>query len=492
MSLALTAAPARPVPLPARARRGARAGELLLADVLDREARAPQGRIAVVVRLSRLPPPGPRPYHRRVARALLEDCAQRHGGQVLQLSTGDLVLLAPPPPAHQADPSGSPLALPGLITRLLHMDEQGPEPAAFAVTLAEGAARLQALLEDTSTPQVEEEAVARPRNPFAGRLSPGFAPLAADAVSRLLSGSMAELLQRRAVARLPGRGEPAALMHTVHQMLAVDSAQLAARLAHRPDGNVQAGADLPADPWLSRHIEAELGRAVLALLRQAWGSGTPSDAAPRPGAPPLLLRLPLAVLAGPEFAAFAALPHGASKPAIAIAIAEAAADATAFDTVRAMLREAGMTLVLDGLTHHALVLARPEMLEPDFVALAWSTALPRLADARREEVAEAVARIGAARLVLTGADSEPALRWGRGRGIQLFQGTHVDAMLAATRQLSCPHAAVCGLRACTQRAIAATAVGRAGCARPDLLDGLGVAGMLLKASANGHAARGLT
>jgi DNA-binding winged helix-turn-helix (wHTH) protein len=93
MSLALTAAPARPVPLPTRARRGARAGELLLADVLEREARAPQGRIAVVVRLSRLPPPGPRPYHRRVARALLEDCAQRHGGQVLQLCTGQLEAL---------------------------------------------------------------------------------------------------------------------------------------------------------------------------------------------------------------------------------------------------------------------------------------------------------------------------------------------------------------------------------------------------------------
>jgi hypothetical protein len=137
-----------------------------------------------------------------------------------------------------------------------------------------------------------------------------------------------------------------------------------------------------------------------------------------------------------------------------------------------MLRAAGLPLVLDGLTHHALVLARPEMLEPDLVALAWSSALPRLADARREEVAAAIARIGPARMLLTGADSEPALRWGRAMGIQLFQGAHVDAMLAATRQLSCPHASVCGLRACTQRALAATAVGRAGCARPDLLDGV--------------------
>lgn len=484
MSLALTAAPARPVPLPTRPRRGARAGELLLADVLEREARAPQGRIAVVVRLSRLPPPGPRPYHRRVARALLEDCAQRHGGQVLQLSGGDLVLVAPPPP-RQADAAGGPLAMPGLIARLLHMEEQGAEPAAFAVTLAEGADRLRTLLDDTTTPHVEEEAVARPRNPFAGRLSPGFAPLAPDAVTRLLSGSTAELLQRHAVARLPARGESAALVRTTHQMLAVDAAQLAARLAHR-DGHAQAGAELPADPWLARHIDAELGRAVLVLLRQAWGSGTPADAAPRPGAAPLLLRLPLGVLASEDFAAFAALPHGPARPAVAVSMAEAAADARGFAATRAMLRAAGMALVLDGLTHHALVLARPEALEPDLVALAWSSALTRLADARRAEVADAVARIGPARLLLTGADSEPALRWGRALGVQLFQGAHVDAMLAATRQLACPHAAVCGLRACTQRAIAATAVGRAGCARPDLLDGLDAAGTLPQAIAEAH------
>jgi hypothetical protein len=483
MSLALTPAPARPVPLPARPRRGARAGELLLADVLEREARAPQGRIAVVVRLSRLPPPGPRPYHRRVARALLEDCAQRHGGQVLQLNAGDLVLVAPAPP-RTADPAGGPLAMPGLLARLLHIEEQGAEPAAFAVTLAEGAERLRALLDDTAAPHLEEEAVARPRNPFAGRLSPGFAPLAPDALARVLSGGTAELLQRHAVARLPARGEPASMVRTTHQMLAVDGAQLAARLAHRADGHALAGAELPADPWLARHIDAELGRAKLALLRQAWGSLTPADAAPRPGVAPPMLRLPLGVLAGEEFAAFAALPHGDRPPAIAVAIAEAAADARAFAAVRMMLREAGMTLVLDGLTHHALVLARPEMLEPDLVALAWSGALPRLAEARREEVATAIARIGPARLLLTGADSEPALRWGRAMGIQLFQGAHVDAMLAATRQLACPHAAVCGLRACTQRALAATAVGRAGCARPDLLDGLGAEGMMPKAIAH--------
>jgi len=61
-------------------------------------------------------------------------------------------------------------------------------------------------------------------------------------------------------------------------------------------------------------------------------------------------------------------------------------------------------------------------------------------------------------------------------GIRLFQGAHVEAMLAATRLLACPHAAGCGLRACTERGRAASALGRVGCARPDLLDRGGVVG----------------
>jgi len=485
-----TGEPAAPVP--PRPHRRARAGDLLLADALDREARAPQGRFAVVVRLSRLPPPGPRPYHRRVARALLEDCAQRHGGQVLQLASGDLVLLAhampPAAPAAPPIPADTPQALPALLARLLHVDgvESGG-PVTTLVKLADGHDQLRALLDEPAhAEEEEEEPTGRPRNPFAGRLSPGFPSLAPGGLAKLPAGGIATLLRVQTTARLPPRGAPpTSPILPVHRAPSIEPGLLAAHLAPRgPEGG-----SLPADPWLRQYLAEALGRSLLAALQAAWGGGGPLDAAPRPGVPPLLLRLPLALLATPEFAEFAALPHGADLPAIAVAMAEAAADPAAWAAARTRLAAAAMPLVLDGLSHHALVLARPEALGPDLIALPWSTALPRLPPPRQAEVAAAIARIGPTRFLMTGADGEAALRWGRAAGIQLFQGAHVEAMLAATRLLACPGPGPapgstrgngtepaslddhpCGLRACTGRGTAATIAGRAGCIRHDLLD----------------------
>ena len=509
-----TTAAANPRATPARPRRLARAGELLLADLLAREARAPLGRVAVVVRLSRLPPPGARPYHRRIARALLEDCAQRHGGQVIALGTGDLILLTVPP---AGDPPGGPLTLPPLLARLLRSEDDTPEPIADTIALAGGHDRLAVLLDaaaDTdSAPDdagddgmhdepappgplpgsnITRMTTARPRNIFARQpnsTSPptGTAPTEAptDPAAWLLHTGIAPLLQFQTAVRLPPRtaradAPPATPIRPVHRALRISPALLAARLAspdapspHAPSPHAPSPMPL-ADPWLRQHLTGRIAAALLAQLQLAWGTGGLLDAAPRPARVlPLLLALPPMVVNSADFAAFiarfpaAGLDHA---PRIAISMAEASADPAGFAAARARLRAAGMPLVLDGLSHHALLLARPEALEPDLLALAWSSALPRLPEARLAEIAAAVQRIGPAGIVLTGADSEAALRWGRAAGIQMFQGSHAEAMLAATRLMQCPGAVACPLRVCAERATATSAAGRAGCTNRRLLD----------------------
>jgi len=67
--------------------------ERLLHEASERAMRHPAGRVALVLHLSRLAPPAPRPHHIRVARVLLQDSAQRFGGQVIGLRNQDLVLL---------------------------------------------------------------------------------------------------------------------------------------------------------------------------------------------------------------------------------------------------------------------------------------------------------------------------------------------------------------------------------------------------------------
>src|ERR1700733_8484623 len=97
---------------------GASAAERLLQDAVTRLCRRPRGWRALVLRLSRLRPPSPRPHHRRVARALLEDAGRGHDGQVFAMRNGDLVLLCRAPALRPA--SGvTAESLPGMLGRLL-------------------------------------------------------------------------------------------------------------------------------------------------------------------------------------------------------------------------------------------------------------------------------------------------------------------------------------------------------------------------------------
>lgn len=459
----------------------ASAAERLLADALAREMRAPQGRVAVVALLSRLPPPGAQPHHRRIARALLDACAQRHDGQVFQLHSGDLVLLARPHTPYpvdgrhqdrhsdEGDPGeGTPQALPRLLTRLLQGDGTAREGSAgegsdndmtavaAGFPLAEGHDRLRGLLHPTgrplrSLPGIDDDAPEK--TPLPGRLPAGWR--AAD---------VAGLLQVQVGARLPAAGGVGvARILPVHRALFIAPGLLAARLA--------AHGGMPADPCLRQHLAIPLGHAVLALVRAAWGRGGPLDAAVRAGVAPLHLSLPLPVILSDGFSALAGLCHDAGTPArVVVDMAEACDNPASLARARGRVAAAGMSLVLAGVGHQALVLARPEALGADLVQVQWSAALTRLPQARRLEVAAAIGRVGRERVMLTGADSEAALHWGRAAGLHLFQGRHVEAMLAATRLLACPQAAACTLRQCAERASATQVPGRRDCDNPRLLD----------------------
>jgi hypothetical protein len=227
------------------------------------------------------------------------------------------------------------------------------------------------------------------------------------------------------------------------------------------------------DPYLLRHLARRLARHLLAALMEAFGTGGPLDAGAGM-APPLHVGLDLATLLSAEFGAFARRCRDAACPlGVLVELAEACADPAAFEWARARAAELGCLLVLDGVSHLALLLTRPWTLRADLLRLNWSPLLEGLAPAEQAELAAAVQAAGASRLVLIHADTEAAVRWGMAHGIRRFQGQHVEAMLAAARLLFCPSAADCTLAQCVARASASGRSGRRFCRRPDLLDAAG-------------------
>ena len=98
--------------------------EELLWEAAHKALLTPRGRVALVLRLSELPAPAPRRYHRRIAHLILQEAAARHDGTLFLLRGGDAVLLcrlpagAPLPEAALTHPE----ALPQTLARLFRAD----------------------------------------------------------------------------------------------------------------------------------------------------------------------------------------------------------------------------------------------------------------------------------------------------------------------------------------------------------------------------------
>ena len=435
---------AAPWPSPAA---GGAAGARRLRDAAERAARHPRGRAALVLHLSRLRPPAPRPHHERVARAILGDVAGRREGDVFALRNRDLVLLCREGPEIAA--------MPAMLARLLRLD--APDPASlvsFWPLDQDGGA----LLDYAAARLAEGGTVDVPREP-----AEPVSPVALDAVAAALGAlRWDDLAERQTVVRLePRPGRPAAL-RALFRAVGVPLSALAASVA-------EAG-PLAADPALAPLLATQVDAALLRLLADRLGHGGPLDGA-LPGAPPLLLTLTLPAMLSPGFAAFARTCHSAgAAPGIALAPTEAAADPAGFRTAREVATEHGLTLALVGVTPLALTLARPWALGADLLLLAWAAHLPQAPEEDRTMLADALREADPARVVLTGATDEAALRWGGAHGIRRFQGRHVEAMLAAARLVACPASDGCTLAQCGARAAATGAAGRMFCRRPDLLD----------------------
>jgi hypothetical protein len=424
--------------------------ERRLLEAARRAGRSPQGRMALALHLSRLAPPGPRPHHRRIARAILDDTALRHDGQVFALGNGDMVLLCALAPQGQA-PAARPLhglalsdpaAVSATLAALLRVDLPNPADVATVWPLPETLAAFTAYAAE----RVAESGLALipPAPPGAG---PAEQTVVVGAIAAIAEGPASSGFMHHQVGVLVPAADRSARqpLLPLYRELSFSIAALEARLA--------AGGQAAADPFLFRHLAFRLDRRMLALLADAAGTGGPLDiAASVRAAPPSHINLTLPAILSDDFARLAARCRRCGVAVgIEVALVDACGDAAAFARARGMLADAGLKLVLDSVSYLALLLAQPCALRPDLVKLDWSPVLPELQTEERLQLAAALERIGLDRVVLHHAETEAALRWGMAQGLRRFQGRHVDAILAAGRILACPQATGCTVRQCIER-----------------------------------------
>lgn len=439
-------------------RRGS--AEQLLLDAAHRALRASENRIAVVLHLARLAPPGPQPHHRRIARALLTEAAQLHDGQLFPLGNGDLVLLCRPAATHTHSPD-DPGALPGTLNRLFAGESPDPDAMVSLWQLDEEADRLLTYARERTDAGPLRPPAEPSRAPFPETRPP---PALRQLAPQALPPAVPELLERRTAA-LIGRtdGVRPHAIQPLFRDISFSPAALEACCAPSVAG--------PADPWLRRHLTYRFDEQLLTLLEAALPGAGPLGMAGLPIGLAFHLSISPQTILRPRFDHFANLCRTIGvNVGIEIPLVAAVAAPTAFAAARTVLRRSGFRLVLGGISRQTLRLIRPQALEVDLVKLDWTPKLARLAAADQRELAASIAAIGPERVVLRRADTEAALVWGLGQGIRRFLGHHVDAMLAARRMLACPAASACTLHQCAERAVSATAPGRRFCRNLPLLD----------------------
>jgi len=122
----------------------------------------------------------------------------------------------------------------------------------------------------------------------------------------------------------------------------------------------------------------------------------------------------------------------AARVVIEIQIIDIFADFPAYASARDWLRDHGYRVLIDGLNPLALQFFDPGTLAADFVKVAWNPEfLAGIPDERVSDMRQAVESVGGDGMILARVDSEDAVKWALGLGIQRFQGHFIDRVVDA-------------------------------------------------------------
>lgn len=398
------------------------AAEELLVEYLRQLAARPGARQAVVVSLSRLPASAQREACGHAITTGLTRLAEEHHGELFVLANADIVFFFAADAAPVVAREVGAFRLMLSESRLLAADAG----EAGLIDWLDPHVELGRLLALARTVQARAAQRAMVVSAAADQHAAGYSPppvhfdvLTPFQLDRLEAGlaqaDVLSLLRRHAVCAVveETRPEPAFVACTV------SIADLTRTML--PESN------LCADPHLFRYLTAALDRRMLALMATPDGIG---------GDDVIGITLNVATLLSEAFFAFDERLVAARRGRIVVEIKldDFLSDLEGFRVARALCRAKGYRLCLDGLSAPALDLIDPALPDFEFVKLPCPAGGLEDPATSGPWLSSLVARAGVGRFILSHVESAAALAFGRDCGVRLFQGRHIDRLLADARQ----------------------------------------------------------
>lgn len=183
------------------------------------------------------------------------------------------------------------------------------------------------------------------------------------------------------------------------------------------------GVNLTANRWLFQHLTRTLDRRMLSMLAK-------TDHITISGQ--ISFNLNVGTLLSQEFLNFDDNIPASRRGAMVVElqVPDVFSDLGAYLFAREFVQERGYRVCIDGLTHEALDIIDRERLGADLVKLVWHSDLVDRGPDMQRDVRAMIRRTGEDRVVLCRCDNREALDFGRSVGISLFQGRHVEGLIA--------------------------------------------------------------
>lgn len=383
------------------------ASEAVFLDTLARLERHAQGRKAIHLRLSGLQPQHRRPHHLRVAAYMFETQVRALQGEIFVLANDDIVFVAIAPAL--ADLVAAANKVRGLFADdPLALPTPGDDRFCTAFDLATDYgvffAHCRAIVA-----AMRQRGLAAGARPQAAALPLTLAELS-KVEEAIRCADLTNFVRRQSVCGVFA-GQP--LMPVFREQF-VSIADLARSVAPR--------LDLGSSRWLFQHLTQLLDLRMLAF------QGRDSDPATR-----VSLNLNVRTLLTPEFLAFDGTVKTGDRGTIILELQllDVFADPSTFFFARDFARERGYRLCLDGVAPSLAGAVDRDALGVDFVKLLWSRDMLGRPTGRRNDALRALVRnCGPERAILCRCETPEALALGQQLGFTLFQGRHIDSLLA--------------------------------------------------------------
>ncbi|MEE8392827.1 MAG: hypothetical protein V3R66_00665 [Rhodospirillales bacterium] len=183
------------------------------------------------------------------------------------------------------------------------------------------------------------------------------------------------------------------------------------------------GVNLLSNRWLFQHLTETLDRRMLAMLSKTDTFTISGD---------ISFNLNISTLLSSEFQLFDDNITAARRGGMIIELqkVDIFADLGAYLFSREFVQEKGYRVCLDGMTYQTLPFIERKRLGVDLIKVFWDGEMVDGGEKMSAQIKEMVENAGDSKIVLCRVDTREAIDFGHSVGFKLFQGRHVESLIA--------------------------------------------------------------